>query len=369
VSFGFGGWILGSCRSIAEELSTRSWLIIQHGNGEKNEHTCESGSAKCSSRSCVLIDRLAELSVRQDRLFRHNHLGCRNGSRRSTLERAERIEEASGGGKIISGDTDPEVSTYARKNLDRSAGLRIYESYFSYGVGWSVAEMVRHIGIVAVSSEGAALCYRTICQEAPKLMGRFAHPEISMHTHSLEKYMAFLNKNDWDGVASLLIDSVNKVAACGADFAVIPDNTVHRVFDEVSEESPIPLISISENVADECRSRGYRTVGVLGTSWIMQGSVYRKALGVLRITMVVPDKEGQEIVNSIIFDELVAGEAKQSSAALLIKEIEKLKARGCQAVVLGCTEIPIVINPGNSPVPVLDSTRLLARKALDYALK
>lgn len=229
--------------------------------------------------------------------------------------------------------------------------------------------MVKHIGIVAVSSEGAALCYRTICQEAPKLMGRFAHPDISMHTHSLQRYMELLSENDWDGVASLLVDSVSKVASCGADFAIIPDNTVHEVFGEVSEVSPIPLMSISETVARECKSRGFKTVGVLGTSWIMQGPVYRKALEELEIEMVVPDEKGREIVNSIIFNDLVCGDIKQSSTTLMIKEIERLKARGCQAVILGCTEIPIIIDSGNSPLPVLDSTRLLAREALNLAGK
>lgn len=229
--------------------------------------------------------------------------------------------------------------------------------------------MVKHIGIVAVSSEGAALCYRTICQEGPKLMERFAHPDISMHTHSLQKYMEFLGENDWDGVASLLVDSVSKVASCGADFAIIPDNTVHEVFEEVSRVSPIPLISISKTVARECKSRGCKTMGVLGTSWIMQGPVYRKALENLEIEMVVPDEKGREIVNSIILNDLVPGDIKRSSTTLMINEIKRLKARGCQAVILGCTEIPIIIDSGNSPLPVLDSTRLLAREALDFALQ
>lgn len=228
--------------------------------------------------------------------------------------------------------------------------------------------MVRHIGIVGVSAEGAALCYRTICQEAPKLMGRYTHPPISMHTHSFNKYMLFLDNNDWKSITLLLLDSVNRVTSSGADFAIIPDNTVHRVFDEVAQKTAIPLISISKTVAEECRSRAYKVVGVLGTSWLMQGPVYRNALKKVQVRMVVPDKQGQEIVNSTIFNDLVPGDVQASSIQSMVNEIQRLKDRGCDAVILGCTEIPIIIRSENSPLPILDTTRLLARKALMFAL-
>jgi aspartate racemase len=228
--------------------------------------------------------------------------------------------------------------------------------------------MARHIGIIAVSFEGAALCYRTICQEAVAIMGDLAHPEVSMHNHSLSRYMDCIERNDWDGVANLMVSSVRKLAAVGADFGICPDNTVHRAFERVVDRSPLPLISIIETVVEECQLKGYKKVGVLGTKYTMQGPVYRDALSKLKIEMVVPDKKDQETVNSIIFNELVPEKITESARKSLIKIIQRLKESGCDAVILGCTEIPLIVNSKNSPLPVIDSTRLLALKALEYSL-
>ena len=228
--------------------------------------------------------------------------------------------------------------------------------------------MPKHIGIIAVSSEGAALCYRIICQEAPAIMGKFTHPEVSMHTHSLSRYMDYIEKDDWDGVTTLMISSAKKLASAGADFAICPDNTVHRSFEKASNQSPIPLISITETVAKQCQLKGYKKVGVLGTKYTMRGPVYRDVLSKLKIEMIVPDENDQENINSIIFNELVLGKITESSSKIMIEVIQKLKDSGCDAVILGCTEIPLVVNSKNSPLPVIDSTRLLARKALKYSL-
>jgi aspartate racemase len=229
--------------------------------------------------------------------------------------------------------------------------------------------MAKHIGIIAVSSEGAALCYRTICQEAPAIISKFAHPEITMHTHSLSRYMDYIEKDDWDNVAALMISSAKKLASAGADFAICPDNTVHRAFEKASNQSPIPLISITETAAKQCRLKGYKKVGVLGTKYTMQGPIYRDALSKLNIEMIVPDENDQEKINSIIFDGLILGKINESSGKGIIEVIHKLKDSGCDAVILGCTEIPLVVNSKNSPLPVIDSTRLLARKALKYSLE
>ncbi len=229
--------------------------------------------------------------------------------------------------------------------------------------------MAKHIGIIAVSSEGAALCYCTIIQEAFSVMGRFDHPEISMHTHSLSRYMDYIEKDDWKGVASLMLSSVKKLVAAGADFAICPDNTVHQAFEKVIDKSPIPLISITETVAKECQLKAYKRVGVLGTKYTLRGPIYRDTLSRLKIEVIIPNKKDQEIVDSIIFDELVPREITESSGEYLLKVIQKFKKSGCDAVILGCTEIPLVVNPKNSPLPVVDSTRLLARKALEYSLE
>jgi len=229
--------------------------------------------------------------------------------------------------------------------------------------------MVKHIGIIAVSSEGAALCYRTICQEAPAIMGKFGHPEITMHTHPLSDYMDYIEKDDWDNVAALMVSSAKKLASAGADFAICPDNTVHRAFEKASSQSPIPVISITETVAKQCQLKRYKKVGVLGTKYTMQGPIYRDALSKLNIEMIVPDKNDQEKINSIIFEGLVPGKITGSSGKGIIEAIHKLKASGCDAVILGCTEIPLVVNSKNSPLPVIDSTRLLARRAFEHSLE
>lgn len=229
--------------------------------------------------------------------------------------------------------------------------------------------MVKHVGIIAVSFEGAALCYRTFCEEAMALAGDQSHPEVSMHNHSLKDYMDFIENGNWDGVADLMVSSGRKLAAAGANFAICPDNTVHQVFEQVAKQSPVPLLSIIEVVSDECKNRGYRKVGVLGTKYTMKGPMYKEALAKRMIEMVVPDAKDKERVNSVIFDELVPEGTTESSVEVLVDVVQKLKNAGCDAVILGCTELPLVLNMRNSPLPVVDSTRLLALKALEHALK
>jgi len=224
--------------------------------------------------------------------------------------------------------------------------------------------MSAHIGIIACSAEGAALCYRTICQEASGAMGRHTHPEISMHTHPLSAYMAYIYRDDWEGVGDLMISSAQKLQACGADFLICPDNTIHRVFGRVAAQSELPWLHIVEEVANEVDHRGFRRVGVLGTRYIMEGPVYSEVLMRRGIEHRVPSPPDRVDVNRIIFEELVNGIFRPESLEVFRTVIARLKSDGCDAVALGCTEIPLLINPEDSPLPVLDSTRILARAAL-----
>lgn len=228
--------------------------------------------------------------------------------------------------------------------------------------------MPLHIGIVACSAEGAALCYRTICAEGQALMGRHRHPEVSLHTHSLGLYMDFVLRDDWQGVADLMLSSAEKLKSSGADFLVCPDNTIHRSFATVAKRSPLPWLHIAEEVAAEAKRRGRERVAILGTRYTMEGPVYPDVLGRNGIDYRVPSPIDRSKVNEIIFDELVNGIFTSESLAAFRAVIERMKAEGCDAVVLGCTEIPLLITPENSPLPVLDSTRLLARAALRRAV-
>ena len=222
--------------------------------------------------------------------------------------------------------------------------------------------MPQHIGIAACSAEGAALCYRTICTEAPQLLGAaHAHPEVSMHTPSLAATMDLIYKGDWRGVAEVMLNSAEKLAKMGADFLICPDNTIHQALPYVVPRSPRPWLHIADAVMAEARARGFRRVGLTGTKWLVEGPVYPKEL-------VRPDAAEREEINRIIMDELVCGEFKPAAIGYFQEVIEKMKRAGCDAVVLGCTEIPLIISDANSPLPTLDSTRLLARAALRRAV-
>jgi len=227
---------------------------------------------------------------------------------------------------------------------------------------------MKHIGIVGCSAEGAALCYRTICTEAPEWLGKYAHPEVTMHTFNFAEYIRYIEAGDWKSIADLMLASVKKVAGAGAELAICPDNTIHQSFELFIDKSPIPWLHIAGVVAEEAKKNGYRRLGVLGTRFLMEGPVYREKLDAAGIEHMTPEKADRERINSIIFDELVAGVFTGESRSYFSGVINWLKDKGCDAVVLGCTEIPLIVTPESSPLPVLDSTRLLARAALKKAI-
>ena len=238
--------------------------------------------------------------------------------------------------------------------------------------GTAVAEAARisprHIGIVACSAEGAALCYRTICSEGTQLLGAHAHPEVSMHTHSLADYVRCLDQDDWGGVADLMLSSADKLAKAGADFVICPDNTIHQALPHVEPKSPLPWIHIADVVADQAAARGFRRLGLTGTRWLVQSEIYPEKLNARGIEFMRPTAEEREGANRIIMDELVNGVFSEEGVACFQRIITRMRKEGCDAVVLGCTEIPLIINDSNSPLPTLDSTRLLARAAVSRAV-
>jgi aspartate racemase len=227
--------------------------------------------------------------------------------------------------------------------------------------------MVQHIGIVACSAEGAALCYRTICAEGAHLLGSHAHPEVSMHTPSLAEYVAFLERDDWRGVGELMLASAEKLARIGADFLICPDNTIHRAFSYLEPRSPLPFLHIAEVTAAEAARRGFRRVGVVGTRWLVESEVYPEKLAERGIGHMRSNAaEGGEI-NRIIMDELTYGVFKPEAVDEFRRVFTRMKAEGCDAAALACTEIPLIMNDDNSPLPTLDTTRLLAQAALRRA--
>ncbi|HQS00614.1 MULTISPECIES: amino acid racemase [unclassified Polaromonas] len=228
--------------------------------------------------------------------------------------------------------------------------------------------MPQHIGIVGCSAEGAALCYRTICAEGAALLGPHAHPEVSLHTPSLAAYVDCLDCGDLQGVADLMLASARKLAAAGADFLICPDNTIHQAMSLVVPHSPLPWLHIAEVVADAAVQRGFRRVGITGTRWLVDSAVYPDKLVARGLQYLRPNDAERDELGRIIMDELVCGIFRPEAVASFQRVMERMKGEGCDAVVLGCTEIPLIINDGNSPLPTLDSTRLLARAALQRAV-
>jgi len=228
--------------------------------------------------------------------------------------------------------------------------------------------MPQHIGVVGCSAEGAALCYRTICVEGAQLLGPYAHPEVSMHTASFADYVRYLDRGDWEGVGELMLSSAMKLASIGAEFLVCPDNTIHQALPLMEARSPLPWLHIAEIVAAEAAARGYRCVGILGTSWLVQSDVYPEKLSARGLDYLRPNPAEREEVQHIIMAELVNSVVRPESAMRLVRIIARMKSDGCDSVVLGCTELPLILNDGNSPLPTLDSTRLLARAALKRAV-
>jgi len=227
---------------------------------------------------------------------------------------------------------------------------------------------MKHLGILAHSSEGAALCFRAFCQEGFGELGPHEHPDVTLDCIALARSMPAWDNGDHVSIRATLSVSVQRLARAGADFFVCPDNTAHMALELAGEELALPGLHIAEVVADSAARAGRRRVGVLGTRYLMDGPVYPRAFASRGIAAEVPDAADRHLVNTVIFDELVNGVFSASSRREYVRIIEQLAARGCDAVALVCTEIPLLVTPDASPLPTLDSTRLLARAAFDVAV-
>lgn len=227
---------------------------------------------------------------------------------------------------------------------------------------------MKHIGILAHSAEGSALCYLTAVHEGAKRLGDHMHPELTMSMVAMGEAMPLWEASDYAAVREIFMRSANQLAAAGAEFFVLPDNTAHLALEAEGVDFPIPALHIADVVAEEAKTRGYRTIGVLGTKWTMEGDVYKGALARARLGRVIPDDDDRAFINETIFAELCNGVFTATTRARYVSIIDKLKAQGCDAVALVCTEIPILIAPEDSPLPTLDSTRLLGKAAVEVAL-
>ena len=227
---------------------------------------------------------------------------------------------------------------------------------------------MQHIGIVACSAEGAALCYQAICREALTRVGKNDHPRITLDSIPLASWMPAFDAGDCAGLAAIMLNSARLLADAGCDFLICPDNSAHLAWRELQAESPLPWIHIAEAVAAEAQRLGSQCVGLLGTRFTMTGPVYPEVLGALGIDVVLPPESDQADIDAIIFDELIDGVIRDDSRARYVDVIADLANRGADSVALACTEIPLLVGPAESPLPTLDSTRLLAAAALSRAI-
>ena len=227
---------------------------------------------------------------------------------------------------------------------------------------------MRHLGILAHSVEGAALCFRAFCQEGFRRLGPDDHPDVTLDCIALARSMPAWDEGDHRSIRATLTVSVQRLARAGADFFACPDNTAHMALEQPGEELALPGLHIAEVVADQAARDGRSRVGVLGTRYLMDGPVYPRAFEARGIAAEVPEAGDRRVINEIIFEELVNGVFTSSSLQEYVRIIERLAGRGCDAVALVCTEIPLLVTPEASPLPTLDSTRLLARAAFDVAV-
>lgn len=231
--------------------------------------------------------------------------------------------------------------------------------------------MSRHIGIVAVSPEGSAICYRRIFHAATRLAGGNAeqHPRVTLHNEPFEAYLAAVLKNDWHTVGDLLRRSAEVLARAGAEFCIVPDNLMQHGVHLAEVGSPIPWLKMTDLVADAISADHRKTVGLIGTRMVMLGSTYQTPLGMKGVHVLVPPEEEASEVDAIIFRELVHGVISPGSCRRVLDVIAGLARQGCEGVILGCTEAPLLVTAENSPLPVYDSVGLLAEGAARRALE
>ncbi|MGH8265042.1 MAG: aspartate/glutamate racemase family protein, partial [Steroidobacteraceae bacterium] len=201
--------------------------------------------------------------------------------------------------------------------------------------------MPQHIGIVGCSAEGAALCYKTICVDGAQFLGTHAHPEVSMHTLPLAEYLKCAGRGDWPGVAELMLASARKLANVGADFLICPANTMHEALPHVVPLSPLPWLHIADAVAEEAVARGFKRLGILGTRWLLESSVYTERFAARGLEGVHPNAAEINELHRIIIDELNRSLFTPAAVTFHQQVIARLKDAGCEAVVLACTEIPL----------------------------
>ncbi|MCD6045036.1 MAG: amino acid racemase [Gammaproteobacteria bacterium] len=225
---------------------------------------------------------------------------------------------------------------------------------------------MKHIGIVNITTVGACICANEIVAEYIRINKTEMHPEFSIHSFPFAKYKKYVLERDWVGLSNLILLSIAKLCSIGCDFVIIPSNTPHYAIKTIIERAPVPVLNVIELVSDECVIRGYKKVCVLGTKMTMQGGLYEEYLHKRGIVAITPDEQGCNLIHSLIFDYIIPQKEERAHFSAMIADTV-IKEMDCDAVILACTELPDVYNEANLLKPVVDTTRFIAHKAIEFA--
>ena len=230
--------------------------------------------------------------------------------------------------------------------------------------------MHKRIGILGgMSPESTVAYYEYITRTYTERFGDYGYPEVLIYSVSFQPYVDWPNQDRWDLVADGLSQAAQKLVAAGAEVILIATNTMHLVFDEVQARVEVPMLSLLDATAEAIQGRGLSRVGLLGTRFTMEKSFYQDALARHGISTLVPDADDRAYVNRVIYDELVAGQIRDESRVGYLAIIHKLAEQGAQGIILGCTEIPLLVDEAGAGIPLFDTTQIHAEAALNYAVQ
>jgi aspartate racemase len=228
----------------------------------------------------------------------------------------------------------------------------------------------KRIGILGgMTAESTVLYYQHIFKSYEEQHGDLGYPETLIYDVSFQRFADWMSVEDWDSIEEALLDGLRRLDAAGADFAVIATNTMHILYDRLESSSPIPLISIVDATAEAVKEQGLTVIGLLGTRFTMEKPFYVDGLKRHGIEALVPDKDEREYINRVVFQELAKGLLLRESRDKYLEIIDRLVERGAQGIVLGCTEIPLLVRPEHTDVKLFDTAVIHAEKALRYAVE
>lgn len=225
----------------------------------------------------------------------------------------------------------------------------------------------KHIGIAAVSPEGAALCYRQIFRHASRLFPDRLPPRVTIHNEPLQTYIECVQSDDWEGVAKLMLKSVSVLQNAGCDFVLTPDNAVQHGVMIAEHASSLPWLTMPDLVADALIENDHQTVGILGTRYVTLGSAYQTALGLKGIKLQVPAEDDATELDRIVFQELIRGTIKDQSKQAVYSMVCQFQERGSQAVIVAASELGLILETLDCPLPTFDAAELLAIGAVRRA--